>query len=229
MNQENILKEIANISYRIVKKEKEYAQKYAIKASEQVKKDVVNCMLLISQEITKFNFMKEMKNTKLESSISEVKIKDIIELIEILVKSVEEKYYYYYEITSSVIAYLDKIINMHSFSGEDSIRIFLEFSKYQISLEYQRNIRIKEHSEYKKIQEFIESRNNIIKFFHNKLKLQDYIYEEFVELKNALIEYENHMVDVELLEDEKLKSIMFVDFFVNYDKKIDTLLFIHAM
>lgn len=228
MNKENILKEIANISYRIVKKEKEYAQKYAINTPEQVKKEVVNCMLLINQEITKYNFSKEMKNTKLANAIPEVKIEDIFELIEILVKSVEEKYYYYYEICTSVIGYLDKIINMHSFSGEDSIRIFLEFSKYQISLEYQRNIRIKEHSEYKKIEEFIESRNNIIKFFHNKLKLQDYIYEELVELKKALIEYENHMVDVELLEDEKLKSIMFVDFFANFDKKIDTLLFING-
>lgn len=228
MNKENILKEISEISYRIVKKEKEYAQKYAINTPEQVKKEVVNCMLLINQEITKYNFSKEMKNTKLANAIPEVKIEDIFELIEILVKSVEEKYYYYYEICTSVIGYLSKFTSIISFSSEDSFRVFLELSKYQLSLEYQRNIRIKEHPEYEKIQYFIKSRERIIKFFHKKTELQDYIYEELVELKNAMIEYENCMVDVEVLEDEKIKSIMFVDFFANFDKKIDTLLFING-
>ena len=108
-------------------------------------------------------------------------------------------------------------------SQVDLLNSEMQIELYKVSLNNNMFIRIKEHSEFDKISDFIKCRENIIKFFRNKEQQAEYLDEELVELTDILLDYENHMEDVKTIEDCKLKSILFHNFYSKYNKFIDVL------
>lgn len=225
--EKDILEQLYSISIRIVLKEKMYAHKYHVSASKEDKKDVLNRMFFVSEEVNEYKFLKKMSSSELKCVVNKKKLSEISTMIELLVNHVNNNYYCYHEIISTVMSFLDDLKKELKEITDDFFDLELMFHKYRLSLEYQRNIRIKEHPEYDKIAEMINLREQIIKFFHTKWKLKDYILEELEELINLLIDYETHIEDVKRLEDYKLRSIIFQEFFSGYEKKIESLCLIN--
>lgn len=229
-NEENdILIQLQKISYQIVKKEQVLANIYHVEIPEEVIKHVFDLMFSINQSISEFRFMKNMRNEIFKDVITKIGINDILREIETLVEYVEENYYY--EIATNVKIFLDEVIKsdfiLNSHPDYNMYITKIHFYAYKIEVGYNANIRVKKHPEYAQIKDLIEHRENIIKFFHNKIKVEDYILEELDELKNLLLEYEKHMGDVDKVKDRKLKGILFQNFYSNYKKRLDLLFLIN--
>lgn len=223
MNNENltILERLEQVSNNIIIKEQRYASKYNLEAPKEVKNKIFKDMLEVKKKVTEYKFISNMKDSIFEKVVPFITVDDIWFSINTLICDVEENYYC--DIAKSVVSFLGELSKEFDKPCFELLSVDMKFYIYQLKIETKRNICIKEHPEYSKIEELIKCRENIIRFFHNKGNLDDYLLEELEELNDLLLAYESHMLDIKDIEDCKLKSIIFQDFYPNYASKLKIL------
>ena len=162
----NILEELLKISISIEKKEKHYSEMYSVEPPEEVVKLVLEMMLYIKQTVCEYEFMNKMSQSYLKKAVEKVDWNEIMSSIKDLVNYVELNYYY--EIATTVFSFLKNLFKELNISQVDLLNSEMQIELYKVSLNNNMFIRIKEHSEFDKISDFIKCRENIIKFFRNK-------------------------------------------------------------
>lgn len=227
----NILFELQEISDSLVTKEENYLGRYNEVAPEEVIKQVFEYMHSITVKVCEYKFMEKMGQMIFKDAITKIGINQILNEIDTLTKYVEENYYF--DVSTCVKAFFKELIEdkvmLNSNPDYTLFTTKIQFYMYRISIGYSANIKVKNHPEYSKIKDLVECRENIIRFFHHKIKAEDYIYDELEMLKNLLIEYDKHMDDVKRLEDKNLKRILFQKFYTNYSNKLEVLFLINDL